>query len=417
MIHLYDWIADLMQTSKTIQSVETSVEESKELVDVADGLWAPTLGSKLSYGYQDRQNGEGRSDTVLHPRNLELSLTQKLWDFGESDARVEAAELNLQTARVGAEATRQGITMLGVASYLELIRAHKLLRFARASVDNIKRQTDLEDARVERGSGLSSDVLQAKGKLSGAEGRRVTAEGTLKYATNRFLAVFNSLPPDIDMLQEPPPPADLLPATVEDAVDISVKENPQLHLRALRANLADAGVDRTRASGLFPELNLIADHNNAIDAGGTRGNTTSSGVRVEMTYSWNLAATAIDSLRAAKHSSSAEHLNYADARDQIEEVVRTTWDRLETERERTEHLINEANWESEFLELARKERSLGNRTIEDVLTAEVDLIFATSDATSAQIVASIAVYELLAVMGRLSLDTIPKSDRTASLGN
>lgn len=417
MVHLYDWIADLMQTSKRMQAAQARIEQRKELVDVADGAWAPTLKSTLSYGYQDRQAAEGASDTVLHPRKLGLTLTQKLWDFGATDARIETAELQLMTFETEADLTRQSVTVEGVAAYLNLIRAHKLLRFARASVDNIKRQTELEDARVERGSGLSSDVLQAKSKLAGAESRRVLAERDLKLTTNRFLAVFSSLPPDIDVLLEPAPPADLLPGTVEDAVDIAIKENPQMHLLALRTHLADAGVKQNRASGLFPKLNLITDHNSYTDDGGTRGNATSTGVRVEMTYSWNLAATAIDSLRAAKQSSAAEHLTYADVRDQIEEGVRSVWDNLETGRELAEQRANEANWASEFLELARKERSLGNRTLDDVLTAETDLIFATSDSTSAQIAASLNVYQLIGVMGRISLESIPKSDRTAALGN
>lgn len=417
MIQLYDWVADLVQNSKRINAAVADIEQAKENVDVADGDWYPTLDATASYGYEDRQAGEGRTDTVLHPRVLDLSLTQKLWDFGAIDASTETAALQLSNVQSTGEATRQSVIMEGVQSYLNLIRQYKLLRFSRASVENLKRQYELEDARVERGSGFSTDVLQAKRQLAGAEARRVRTEGALKISTNQFLSVFGSLPSDIDMMMEPQPPADLLPPTMEDAVDAAMKENPELHSAAMRAELARANVDGERASNFFPDINLVADYGSNTDVAGTRGNTTTSGVKVEMTYSWNLSATAIDSLRAAKQGQSSTEFLYADVRDDIEERVRTAWDRLETARENAQFLTNQANIASEFLELARRERTLGNRSLIDVLAGETELINATSDALSAELDASVAVFQLLTAMGRMDLDSIPKSDRAASLGN
>lgn len=417
MVHMHDWIADLTQTSKRIQAGAATVEQAREEADVASGDWYPTLDVTAAYGYEDIQAAESASDTVLHPRTLDLNLTQKLWDFGAADAEIEAAVLNLNRAQADAVSTRQTVILEGVTAYLNLRRHYNTLKFARASVANVKRQLELEDARVERGSGLSTDVLQAKRQLAGAEARRVRTEGALKTAANTFLRVFGALPPDIDMMMEPPPPTDMLPSTMEDAVDIAVKENPQLLSASFRTQLARAGVDETRSSEFFPEINMIGEYSSETNSGGTAGNATTSGIRVEMSYSWNLAATAIDSLEAAKHESSSTELLYADARDSIEESVRSAWDRFETARENASFLDNQANMASAFLDLARRERALGNRSLLDVLSGETELQNATSDAASAKIDASIALFQLLAAMGRLELESIPKSDRAAALGN
>ena len=56
------------------------------------------------------------------------------------------------------------------------------------------------------------------------------------------------------------------------------------------------------------------------------------------------------------------------------------------------------------LELARRERQAGTRTLNDILRAETDLINANSDAASAEADFIIAAFTVLNSMGRLTAD-------------
>ena len=60
----------------------------------------------------------------------------------------------------------------------------------------------------------------------------------------------------------------------------------------------------------------------------------------------------------------------------------------------------------QFLELARKERQAGNRTLLDVLNGETAFINAQSDAIGAKIEVLINSYTLLSLTGGLSLDSV-----------
>ena len=51
---------------------------------------------------------------------------------------------------------------------------------------NIKKQTELEDAAVTAGGGLTSDVLQAKTQLAGAQARLIQFEGVLATSKHEF---------------------------------------------------------------------------------------------------------------------------------------------------------------------------------------------------------------------------------------
>jgi adhesin transport system outer membrane protein len=66
----------------------------------------------------------------------------------------------------------------------------------------------------------------------------------------------------------------------------------------------------------------------------------------------------------------------------------------------------QANIASEFLELARRERQLGNRSLIDVLAGETALINASSDAASADTDVAIAVFALLNVINAVNVDVV-----------
>ena len=111
--------------------------------------------------------------------------------------------------------------------------------------------------------------------------------------------------------------------------------------------------------------------------------------------------TAINTLKASQQTHIATVNRFGDTRDLVEEQARNAWDNLETAQSNAQHLHNQADIAAEFLELARRERQLGNRSLIDVLAGETALINASSDAASADTDVAIAVFTILNVMGKL----------------
>jgi len=93
-------------------------------------------------------------------------------------------------------------------------------------------------------------------------------------------------------------------------------------------------------------------------------------------------------------------------RVQALEEGRNAWVGWQTARERTNYLINQAQISGNFLELARKERELGRRSLLDLLNGEVALINAQSDAAAARVDEVIASYRLLRSIGGLNPDVV-----------
>lgn len=395
-------LSALVQTHKRMLAAEADVKAAEQQLAVTEGNWYPNLSIKANIGHEEQNKPTDSTNTNMVPRNIDTTITQKLWDFGSTNSGIRSSRLALQQTRETRDSTAQSVLLEGISAYLNVVRAFKLVKFSTGSVDNIKKQAELEDARVQRGSGFSTDVLQAKTQLAGAEARLIQARGTLKTAINRYRAVFGTPPTDIEKMADPRLPLELLPKDLDGAIEIAVKQNPQLKAARTGASVAREAVIKTRIDRFTPSFDLSAEHNLKEDYSGTVGSQQETLVKVEASYNFNLGLTAVNSLKASQQSHIASVNRFGDTRDQIEEQARNAWDNLQTFQARASQLHNQANIAAEFLELARRERQLGNRSLIDVLSGETALINASSDATSADTDVAIAVFTLLSVLGELA---------------
>lgn len=394
----------LLKSHKRILAATADSNKSKEDAEAAWKDWHPNFSATANYGYERQNKPTGSDDTFLVPRNLEFSITQKIWDFGATNAAVRGAKLSAEKSGLALTSTEQAVMLEGVQAHFNIIRAQKLLEFAESSAANIKRQAELEDARVQRGSGLSTDVLQAKTQLAGAEARVVGLKGSLKKSLHRYQAVFGYVPEKPGDLTEPRLPLDLLPTSITETVEQAQKGNPGLASAQIDSFISRETTRSTRASEFFPNIEASASTKYKDDDGGTIDTKQERLVKVEATYDFSLGLTAINTLRSAKQDYISKVNTYADTRDQVAEQAQNAWDDLDTFRAQAELKHNQANIAAEFLELARRERQLGNRSLIDVLAGETALINASSDAASADTDVAIAVFSLLAVLGKLELN-------------
>ena len=405
---LCDSIQTLVNNQKQIKAAQSGLEAAEERVKAAWGDWYPKLSVTGNWGYEKQNKTSGTTDTGQVPREVDVSISQKLWDFGSTNAAIDSAKLSADRARVNLTSTRQALVLQGIEAHLNLLRADKILSFSDGSVANIKRQAKLEDARVQRGGGFTTDVLQAKTQLAGAEARRNNFAAGLRSAINAYRRFFNKPPGKIADLEDPPTPFELVPNSLDNLILLMLQNNPGLKASKLDADILQQTVFKTRADEFFPSLNATAETKRKQDVGGTIGRSTEQLFKVEMTYSLDLGLTQRNTLRAATLDLSASTERYIDARDSFEQQARDLWSNFERDKLNAEFLKNQANIAAEFLELARRERQLGNRSLIDVLAGETALINASSDAAATETDIKLDVYRILNLMGSLEPDIFKK---------
>ena len=188
-------LEELLETHKRILATEAVVHSLAEGLKISEKDRWPAVSVTALQGRENRNNAEGTANTGIAISEFDLTLTQPI-DFWQSKgSAIEIARLQFVQGQLGLEQTIQSILLEAITATIGLRTATLVESYARTSVANIKNQAQLEDAKVAKGAGLSTDVLQAKIQLAGAEARLSLSKGALRQAINRYRTVFGYEPP------------------------------------------------------------------------------------------------------------------------------------------------------------------------------------------------------------------------------
>jgi adhesin transport system outer membrane protein len=395
----------IMSDHPLMQSVNNDVASAREQIGVDYSSFMPRVGVRANAGKQrvDRDrtlDSAGTMQKNYDPREVGLTVTQLLWDFGATSAAVTRAKVNYTKEEKERDTQRINLLLAGIEAHLKLLKARQQLEYANRSVENIKLQTQLESNRIEAGKGLTTDLLQARAQLAGAHARRVSAQSAVDTAVNRYRAVFGvvNVPATLEAVLEP---QTVLPPSLEQALHQVERQNPDIIAARSRAALKDAERDAIRTKEYMPRIELVGDVSKRGDSDGTAGSRNDMKVLVQASWSFDAGlkadyATSAASLAAASERNKAFYVG----RQAIEEAE-NAWTDLKAARDRQAHLNDQAEISGHFLELARKERELGRRSLLDVLSGETNLINALSDASAAETDVVLASFRMLRAIGAL----------------
>lgn len=395
----------MLSTHERIQASVEAQDAAYFRFRGAESAWYPKLdltGDFTQEFYDTNKRALGNNY-----RNIQkLRGSQLLYDFGKAGSVIDQMGATYEQTEVQKVLTRQSLILEGVSAYVNLLKHSKTLGFALKSVDSFTTQSGIEEVLVEKGAGLSSDVLQAKYKLSGSLGIKVAVEGQLANAKSRFLAVYGFEINDADVRGFEPPavPYERIPAELSNAIAIALAENPQILIAEKTINVAEGALDSANAR-FYPSFNAYWEYwRKENDAGNKDQLQLEQRFGVEYSYNLLNGGGDVDAVKAATHDKLSGLNTLKDIERTVEEQVRTSWQNLLTARARAEWFRSQTSILEGFLELAKKERTLGNRSLLDVLSAETDFYSAQIQLVSAEYDQMLEAYNLLFAMGRLELD-------------
>ncbi|MEP7729514.1 TolC family protein [Marinomonas primoryensis] len=395
----------LLQEHALIIQTEQSLVSAKQQLKSADTGWFPTFSLSGEYGYEYLYRDQV-DDTRLTTVQAGASISQTLWDFGKTSATIKKAQKQVSIKEAERTLQSQNLLLTGLEAYINLKKAYRVAGFARQSESNIKTQTKLENTRINKGRGYTTDALQAKVQFAGARAKRVSAEQALSIAKNRYTSVFNVPAPKDDDMPMLSLPTDLLPSTVDELMDGLVLTNPNIRRDMIGVEEARAEKERVQAVQWMPSLRLVASTSHNENQDGARGDRDSNQIGVRLDWNINLAGQSHYQVKAAIADEAVRQSQADYTVNTAKETAKNAWTGLQLAKERAGYLQDQAKIVEKYLSLARKERELGRRSLIDVLSGETSLINAQSDYSAAQADLIIASYNILRSMGKLTLSNL-----------
>lgn len=395
-------IGRILNDHVLIVQANQALAAATQRLESAGGDRYPTLALNYETGNESIDPKRG-SSSDLTTSQWRVGLNQTLWDFGKTSSLIDIARKEVLIKEAELNLQIQNLYLAGIEAYLNLKKSYVIVDFARQAEENIKTQTNLEDVRVNQGRGYKIDVLQAKAQLARASAERLVAEQDLSIAKNRYVAVFGVFPPGNADMAMPSLSLNGVPSSINELLSDIRFANPDIRLELANVEKARAEGRRLRATEFAPSLDLVFAYSNEANTDGVEGDRGSNEIAVQFRWDFNLAGQAFHEVRASEADQAVQKLQSYYTINTVTESARNAWSNYQAAKGRIIYLQDQMQMAGQFLELARKERELGRRSLIEVISGETALINARSDHSAAQIDVVIASYDVLRNAGKLTI--------------
>ena len=400
-ISLKDSIGVALESNPEIgQAVENREAQEFELRQ-ARGLFLPSIDLEASTGVRRLDNPSRRlagiDGVALYPSEVSIVATQKLFDGG-----ARRAELSRQAARVDSASFRvlersESIGLQVVREYMEYMLQAEIVSETSRNLSFHRDILASISSSIAGGALTEADRQQAQERVLSAKARLQEAEEELVAAGIRFYKVVGK---PLNNPQMPPSVASHLPSSLDEAIGLGRRNNPRVHVANADIDTADALIKDAR-SKFYPEVFAEGRVRAGHDIDGAAGRTNDYQARI--VARWNLYRGGIDAANEQEQirRTSEARLVLHQTHREIEEAVRTSWDRRIRQRELAQTLRAQAAQNGNLVSSYREQFSVGQRSLLDVLDAQNTRFNVRILSKTAVYASRFAEYRLLAATGTL----------------
>ena len=412
---LADAMARAVANLPEVRAARANQRAAEEAATQARGAWYPTLDANLGEGRESSNNPSTRvlgADQTLPRREAGLSLSQLIFDGDATSGQVRRFKARAAGAGDQVAQTAENAGLRAAEAYLDVIRLRELIALA---TENEKRhaQTLEQVSRLaDVGQGRRADAQQAEARLALAQASLSQLRGQLDQAEANFRHLTGQPP---DALAAAGSFQQALPASLPEALAQALAAHPGILAAQNELLAAQADRESQRSRYAAPRLALEVGTSANHDIDGVRGAFDSRYAMLRLRY--NLFRGGIDNARVREAEARVDEAlaNYGKARNDVERDLRQAWQVLAEDRNRLPQLQRYADASAQVVNSYRKQFSIGQRTLLDVLNAENELFSARGSQYSGSYAVTLGELRVLAAMGRLleaigvGVDAVPQT--------
>jgi outer membrane protein len=368
--------------------------------DVARAMsgYRPTITGNADIGIErSDQRPSNFLDGVTKPRGYGVQAVQPIFSGFRTYNAVNEAEANVRAEREVLRDVERIVLLQAVTAYMDVVRDQELVRLNENNVNVLSRELKAAQDRFAVGEVTRTDVAQAEARRADAVSRLDAARANLRTSRGSYQQVIGHPPSG---LAWPGPPESLLPRQLQEAIGVSNNEDPLVVAALFREQAAKYTVERIRGE-LLPTVQLEASYNDRFGSSKLIDEAESSTLVGRATIPIYEAGDVYARVRQAKQ-------NHIGILQQIEQVrteqtqnLVAAWSQLEAARAQLESDRVSVESNKVALQGVREEEKVGQRTLLDVLNAELEYLNSQVDLETTRRNLVVAAYSVLAAMGRL----------------
>ena len=384
------------------ENIQVSLEEVK--ISKSQFLPSVTLSGSKSQENTEKQtdsSGANSAFTDVNPKTQSIDIEQKLFQGFAGTASLKKSKIGLTLAQAKLLKTEQEILYQAIEAYTGLIFAEEKLKINQDNVNLLERQVETDQARLERGQITLSDLSQSESSLAGAQAKFLQAQNETVTAKLNYEKIIGPIA-DINSLDKKSDLNFALPVSLNEAIEISKKDNPNLIISRLEYEQSEKDIIIAR-SDLSPSASLSFNSSKSDDVSSTIGERDKEILKA--TISWPIfnGGKNFASLNKSKNLKNRKKLLLDNALKSNDTNVASAWSNFQV----SKSLLNSVTSQVKAAEIANEgitveyESGLGRSTL-DVIQSNSILLNAKISLADSERNYLLSQFKLLQSVGYLN---------------
>ena len=406
---LREALASAYQYNPRLDAERARQRATDEEVARAHSGYRPTVNGSADIGYNrtdTKPAGAGTSNGETHPKGFGVTASQPIFRGFRTLNGVRVAESTVRAGRETLRNVEQAVLLEGATAYVDVVRDQNIVKLRENNVDVLARELKATRDRFSVGEVTRTDVAQAEARRAAAVSALDLARANLKTSRATFERVIGYPP---RTLAEQKPPMNLLPKSLNEAVDITLKENPAIVAALYTEQSARHNVDLIWGE-LLPTVRLDASYSQRYDPSRAVDEAESTTVTGRLDVPLYEAGDVRARVRQAKHTHVSRLQQIEQSRTEAKAATISAWSNLTAARAQIEADQVQVSATSTALSGVREEERVGQRTLLDVLNAEQEALNAQVQLATTKRNLVVASYSVLSAIGRLTIPELGNAD-------
>jgi len=409
------YLESAYKSNPVLNAERENYKAVKENINISRSEFLPSVsvsGIKNSLQNSNRTNQAGVSlpDTSNETTTQSISVDQKIFQGFHGYNLIKKSKLESDQAALKLKNTEQQILLQSAIAYYDLIYKIKNSQFNLANVDLFERQVESDSSRLQKGEITLTDLAQSESTLAGSNAKFIAAETELLTAKSNFERIIRLPAPKKIVTGKLTKNISLnFPTNLNMALNFSERKNPKLLLAKLDYEISKKNVN-IEQSKFSPSasVNYTQSENNNFSS--SVDNIDKESLKATLTIPLFKGGVNYSSLKKSKFKKEQRNLILQDTINEVKTDTANSWSIYQSSEsvlEATKAQVRAAEIANEGITL---EYDSGNtRTTLEVIQSRSLLLDAKIGNAKAERDFVISKFELLAIIGELTLKNLKKS--------
>nr|WP_321265413.1 TolC family outer membrane protein [uncultured Sulfurimonas sp.] len=402
-------VQSVIETHPQIQIKKESVNFNKERLTQVRAGYLPSIDLSYSIGPEvTKTPANEREETKMTRQEASALLTQNVFAGLDTMYGMKQQKALVLSASSTVVESANNLALEATTAYLDVLKTLELYDIAKENVSVHDKYLKQIKEKVDAGIARNSDYEQTLSRYESAKAAEYLAEQNYLIAAYSFERIL----PGVDPKELEKPVAGAIPAaTLDELVDLAIKNNPTVVVSNNDIEAAKAAVKRANAP-YYPSADLVAKaywNDSVHGVGYNQANdqydfeSEDSGYSGMLVLNYNLFNGLADSAnkQANQHILLQQNATLADAKLFIKANTKIAWTTYEMTQKQLVYIEKNIKASAQTVSDYQQENELGRRSIIDLLNIELEYSNAKNRKVNATYENLTAYYGILSHTGKM----------------